>query len=173
MDIPDSESHCADTAVGACPLGRTVLTEGVVNQAVTLATLGLRTTLTYIPSHTKHISPKLKISSSRPDTGIPHRYCGVSFRPLQPSKYRNKESHHHFAGGGSCLQFVKSTIFMKCNKMKRYKTRCPCIKLHGDNPHGSVWVHSKKQKSDKANESQKKTASSPFQSMAKNAATKR
>ena len=38
----------------------------------------------------------------------------------------SKASCDHFAGGGSCLQFVKDATPVKCNKAKHNKTRYAC-----------------------------------------------
>ena len=42
-------------------------------------------------------------------------------------EYHNQASHNLFAGGGSCLQFVKNAISMKQNK-----TRPACMHVHFD-----------------------------------------
>lgn len=51
--------------------------------------------------------------------GRPQRYCGFGSRPLQQSESHNKASCNPFAGGGSCLRFVKNTVSVKSNKVKR------------------------------------------------------
>ena len=70
--MPDSEGHTGQTRpLSASPLGeRPVLAEGVIDQAVPPTKLGLRTTLTYTRSHTKHIAKPLKIPCSRSDTKL-------------------------------------------------------------------------------------------------------
>ena len=37
--------------------------------------------------------------------------------------HHKKVSHNLFAGGGSCLQFVKTATSMKCNEAKHNKRR--------------------------------------------------
>lgn len=54
--------------------------------------------------------------------GRPQRYCG--FVPDHCSKVsHNKASCNPFAGGGSCLRFVKNTISVKSNKVKHSTMR--------------------------------------------------
>lgn len=40
--------------------------------------------------------------------------------------HHNKAHHNLFADGGSCLQFAKNTISVKCNNAKHNKTRYAC-----------------------------------------------
>ena len=64
-------------------------------------------------------------------TYILWKYCGLSFRRPPWSEYCNKMSHNVFAGGGSCLQFVKkkSVVSMKYNNVKCNKTRYACSQV--------------------------------------------
>lgn len=51
------------------------------------------------------------------------KILGVGSRPLQESEDLNKTSCHPFAGGRSCLHFVKNEISVKHNKSKCNKMR--------------------------------------------------
>lgn len=42
-------------------------------------------------------------------------------------EHRNKVSHSLFAGGGSCIQFVKNTTSVKCGRAKCNKACLPVL----------------------------------------------
>ena len=63
-------------------------------------------------------------------TSMPWSYCWFGSRQPQQCEYCNPASCSISAGGGSCTQFVKNTMSVKCNKAKHNKMNRPVFSMN-------------------------------------------
>lgn len=74
--------------------------------------------------HSPHYWAKSVLS-----TDTPRGRCRFCSRPRQWNEHPNKRSRNLLAGGGSCVQFVKHTTSVTCNKVSIIKRGLPALCL--------------------------------------------